>query len=133
MASGINKLDVALFSISSNIQTRSRYFCWYAPQKMDITLNVHSSTLYSIELGIVPGSFLLETIAQWSLFLYCKDYAEQVHQNSGASWEPQARQFYNNSLIKNEYVVLVSVSACTYWSVYVYLFQWVRVLKFVST
>ena len=123
MASGINKLDVVIFSILSNTQTKSRYFCWYAPQKMDITLDVHSSTLYSIELGIMPGSFLLETITQWSLFLYFKDYAGQTHQNSGALWVPQARQFYNNSLIKNEYVVLVSVSACTYWSVYVYLFQ----------
>jgi len=46
---------------------------------LDIKLNVHSSTLYSIELCIVPGSFLLETITQWSLFLYFKDYAGQTH------------------------------------------------------
>ena len=54
------------------------------PKNWTLHLNVHSSTLYSIELGIVPGSFLLETIAQWSLFLYFKDYAGQTHQNSGA-------------------------------------------------
>ncbi len=32
-------------------------------KKSDITSDVHSSSLYSIELGIVPDSFLLETIA----------------------------------------------------------------------
>ena len=37
------------------------------PKKSDIKLNVHSSTLYSIELGIVPGSFLLIL----ALFFYC--------------------------------------------------------------
>ena len=32
---------------------------WSAPQKLDVKLNVNYKFLYSSELGIVPGSFLL--------------------------------------------------------------------------
>ena len=84
MASDINKLDVVMFSILSNTRTGVDTSVDMPLKRWTLHLNVHSSTLYSIELGIVPGSFLLETITQWSLFLYCKDYAEQAHQNSGA-------------------------------------------------
>ena len=47
--------------------------------------------------------------------------------------------FDNNSkkwlrhIQQSKYEVNTFVSTRTYWSVYVYLFQWVRVLKFVST
>ena len=40
---------------------------WYDPEKLDIKLNINYSTLYSSELGIVPGSFLLTSI----LVFYC--------------------------------------------------------------
>ena len=40
---------------------------WCDPEKLDTKLNINYSTLYSSELGIVPGSFLLTSI----LVFYC--------------------------------------------------------------